>query len=94
MSDNYSLLRALIREEMEYYGKHMGQGSQSLGSGSGAEVEIDAWMEELQTIEGQIQQIQSTPKRMYGSGDTKKLDDLNDRKSEIEFQIQSLQDVL
>ena len=65
MSDDYSLLRALIREEMEYYDKHMGRGSQSLGSGSGAEVEIDAWMEELKTIEGQIQQIQSTPQRMY-----------------------------
>ena len=68
MSSDFPLLRALIREEMEYYGKHMGRGPKglSLGTSSGAEVEIDAWMEQLKQVEGEIQQLEATPQRLYG----------------------------
>ncbi len=90
MSDDYSLLRALIREEMEFYGKVM----KTLGTSSGGEIEIDHRMEELQSVEGQIQQLQVTPQRMYGPEDTKKLDVLNTRKAELEQEIRDLQDIL
>ena len=54
MSQDYHLLRLLIREEMEYYGTLM----KNMGSSSSGEVEIDHRLEELQSIEGQIQQLE------------------------------------
>jgi|APSaa5957512535_1039671.scaffolds.fasta_scaffold65261_3 hypothetical protein len=94
MSDRYHLLRLLIREEMEFYGKNMGQGYKSMGSSTSGEVEIDARVAELQTVEGQIQQLEVTPLRLTGSGDTKKLDILKSRQAELELEIKSLQGVL
>ncbi len=96
MSSDFPLLRALIREEMEYYGKHMGRGPKglSLGTSSGAEVEIDAWMEQLKQVEGEIQQLEATPQRLYGPQDTQKIQALQKKKADIEFQIKSLQEVL
>ncbi len=94
MTDRYHLLRLLIREEMEFYGKNMGQGYKSMGSSTSGEVEIDARVAELQSVEGQIKQLEVTPLRMVGTGDTKKLDMLNSRRAELELEIKRLQDIL
>lgn len=84
------ILRLLIREEMEYYGNLM----KTMGSSSSGEVEIDKRVEELQTVEGQIQQLEVTPLRMTTSDDVKKLDALRIRKAELEQQIRDIQGVL
>ena len=90
MSKELELLRLLIREEMEYYGKMM----KNMGSSSSGEIEIDHRVAELQAIEGQIQQLEITPLRMYGPDDTRKLDALKDRKAQIELEIKELQGIL
>ena len=86
MSQDYHLLRLLIREEMEYYGTLM----KNMGSSSSGEVEIDHRLEELQTIEGQIQQLEITPLRMITPDDTRKLDALKARRDEIEQEIKDI----
>ena len=95
-SDPLYLLRILIREEMEYYGKYMGRGEKglTLGSSSGAEVEIDGYMEQLQSIEGQIQQLEATPTRIVRPGDTQRLHDLKAQKADLEAEVQALRDIL
>jgi len=90
MSEAYRLLRLLIQEEMDFYAKHMGQGYKSMGSSSGGEVEIDARMEELQAVEGQISQLEVTPLRILGPDDTRKLDTLKARRDEIEQEIRDI----
>jgi len=96
MSDSIHLLRLLIREEMEYYDKHMGRGQKGLsyGSSSSGVIEIEHLAAELQTVEGQIQQLEVTPLRMIGPDDTRKLDILKDKKAEIENAIKALQGIL
>lgn len=94
MSDSFHLLRALIREEMEFMGKHMGSGSRHLGSGAGAEVEIDRRLEDLQSVEGQIHYLESTPTQMGKHGDLDKIHSLKARKAELEQEIKDLQGVL
>jgi len=75
---------------MEYYGNLM----KTMGSSSSGEVEIDKRVEELQTVEGQIQQLEVTPLRMTTSDDAKKLDALHARKAELEQQIRDIQGVM
>lgn len=90
MTRGLDLLRLLIREEMEYYGKI----KKTYGSGSSGVVEIEKRMEELQSIEGQIMQLEVTPAGMTEPGDTSRLDNLRQRKSELEQEIKELQDIL
>jgi len=94
MSSEFDLIRLLIREEMEYMGKHMGTGTRSLGSGSGAEVEIDQRLEDLKTVEGEIHYLESTPTRMGQHGDLDRIHNLKARKADLEQQIKELQGVL
>ncbi len=94
MSKGLRLLRILIREEMEFMGKHMGSGSRSLGSGSSAEVEIDQRLEDLKSIEGQIHYLENTPTRMGQHGDLDRLHSLKAQKADLEQQIKELQGVL
>jgi len=94
MSISHYLLRILIREEMEYMGKHMGSGSRHLGSSSGAEVEIDARLEDLKTIEGEIHYLENTPTQMGQHGDLDRIHNLKARKADLEQQIKELQGVL
>lgn len=81
---------------MEYYDRYMGQGERglSLGTSSGGEVEIDHLVAELQSVEGQIQQLEVTPLRITSPDDTRKLDNLKDRKADIENEIKALQGIL
>ena len=90
MTNGLDLLRLLIREEMEYYGKI----KKTYGSSSSGVVEIEKRMEELQSIEGQIMQLEATPSAMTEPGDTSRLDKLRQRKSELEQEIKDLQDIL
>ena len=90
MSKGMHLLRLLIREEMEYYGRFM----KTMGSSSSGEIEIDHRVAELQSVEGQIQQLEVTPLRMVTPEDTRKLDILKDRQAELEREIQELQGIL
>ena len=90
MTKNFNLIRLLIREEMEYYGRMM----KTMGSSSSGEVEIDHRVAELQAVEGQIQQLEVTPLRMVTPEDTHKLDNLKDRKAELEQEIKDLQGIL
>lgn len=94
MSNTLHLLRLLIREEMEFMGKHMGSGTRSLGSGSGAEVEIDQRLEDLKTVEGELHYLESTPTRMGQHGDLDRIHSLKARKADLEQQIKDLQDIL
>ena len=90
MTKNFNLIRLLIREEMEYYGRMM----KTMGSSSSGEVEIDHRVAELQAVEGQIQQLEVTPLRMVTPEDTHKLDNLKDRQAELEQEIKDLQGIL
>ena len=90
MTTGLRLLRILIREEMEFYGKLM----KTMGSSSSGEIEIDHRVAELQSVEGQIQQLEVTPLRMVTADDTRKLDILKDRKAELEQEIKALQGIL
>ncbi len=88
--DPYHLLRLLIREEMDFYANHMGQGYKNMGSSSSGEVEIDHRLEELQAVEGQIQQLEVTPLRIVGPDDQRKLEALKARKAELEQEISDI----
>ena len=90
MSTGLHLLRMLIREELEYYGKLM----KTMGSSSSGEIEIDHRVSELQSVEVQIQQLEVTPLRMVTPEDTRKLDILKDRQAELEQEIKELQGIL
>ena len=65
-----------------------------MGSSSSGEIEIDHRVAELQSVEGQIQQLEVTPLRMVTPDDTRKLDILKDRKAELEQEIKALQGIL